>query len=63
MTSKPPINLLKRFSLLSLICIGLVSIVTSILLSRFLTFNMLQRDAQVSLEFLQNAARALGDCA
>lgn len=57
MTSKPPINLLKWFSLLSLICIGLVSIVTSILLSRFLTFNMLQRDAQVSLEFLQNAAQ------
>jgi hypothetical protein len=48
--------LVRWFSLLSLICIALVSGVSSILLSNFLTEQMLQRDAEVSMQFVQSIA-------
>jgi len=44
-------NLLAWFSILSFVCIALISIVSSFLLSRFLTENMLQRDAVITKEF------------
>ncbi len=48
---KKPFNLLAWFSILSFVCIALISIVSSLLLARFLTHNMLQRDAVITKEF------------
>lgn len=53
-----PFNLLGWFSLLSFFSIGLISLVSASLLSRFLTQNMLQRDAVVTKEFVQTIAQA-----
>lgn len=55
---KPSFNLLRRFSLLSFLSVGLITAVSSFLLSRFLTHNMLQRDAVVTMEFVQTIAQA-----
>lgn len=51
-----PFNLVRWFSWLSLLCIASLSVVSSIVLSRFLTHQMLQRDAEVSMQFVQSVA-------
>ncbi len=55
---KRSFNLLRRFALLSFLSIGLITAVSSFLLSNFLTHNMLQRDAVVTMEFVQTIAQA-----
>ena len=47
-------NLLRSFSLLSLICIVLLSTALAIILSRFMTKELLQRDASVSSQFVES---------
>jgi two-component system sensor histidine kinase HydH len=47
-------DLLRRFLLLSLIAISLASAVSAALMSRFLTNRLLQRDAEVTRDFVQN---------
>lgn len=49
-------NLTRRFSLLSFVCIGAVSVLSSILLSRFLTSSLLERDAIILMEVVQSIA-------
>lgn len=49
-------HLVRWFSLLSLLCVVLVSVVSSVLLSNFLTQQMLRRDAEVSMQFVQSIA-------
>lgn len=51
-------NLLRSFSLLSFLSVGLITAVSSFFLSRFLTRNMLQRDAVVTMEFVQTIAQS-----
>jgi two-component system sensor histidine kinase HydH len=53
-------NLIRWFSLLSLLTIGLISIVTSLLLSRFLTDRILERDGVMTTEFIQAVVRLEG---
>ncbi|MEI6719669.1 MAG: ATP-binding protein [Betaproteobacteria bacterium] len=48
-------NLSRRFALLSLVVIAVVSLTTSAVLSRFLAREMLNRDAQVSMQFIQSS--------
>jgi len=55
---KRPFNLLRWFALLSFLSVGLITAVSSFLLSSFLTRNMLQRDAVVTMEFVQTIAQA-----
>ena len=50
-------NLLTSFSLLGLVSIGLICIVTSVLLSRFLEEHLLRRDAVVMQEFVERIAQ------
>jgi signal transduction histidine kinase len=52
-----PFNLIRWFSVLVLVAIILVAIITSLLLSRFLTVNMLERDAALTMEEVQTIAR------
>jgi len=53
--SKPkPFKLTRWFAILGLVVTALVSVVTSLVLSRFLVSNILHRDATVSLEFVQS---------
>ena len=47
-------NLIRWFSLLTLSAIVVVGIVTSLLLSAFLTKHMLQRDATLTMEEIQS---------
>ncbi|MBL8250755.1 MAG: two-component sensor histidine kinase [Candidatus Competibacter sp.] len=51
-------NLLRSFSLLSLISIVAISAVSAALLARFLRDNLLQRDAVVTMEFVQSIAQS-----
>ncbi|MEN8205555.1 MAG: ATP-binding protein [Pseudomonadota bacterium] len=51
-----PFNLLRSFALLSLLSISLITTVSATLLLRFLTDHLLQRDAVVSMEFIQSVA-------
>ena len=51
-----PFNLLQWFSILSLVSIAIISIVSAMLLSRFLMDNILQRDAILTMEFVQTIA-------
>jgi signal transduction histidine kinase len=51
-------NLTRQFSLWSFVCIGAFSVVSSILLSRFLTDHLLERDATVLMEVVQSIAEA-----
>jgi two-component system, NtrC family, sensor histidine kinase HydH len=51
-----PFRLVRWFSLVGLLCIVLFSSVSSVLLSNFLTNQMLQRDAEVSMQFVQSIA-------
>jgi signal transduction histidine kinase len=48
-----PFNLLRSFSILSFVCIAVITLVTAVLLTRFLTANMLHRDAVVTMQFVQ----------
>ena len=49
-------SLTRQFSLLAFVCIGSVSIVSSVLLSRFLTRHLLEHDAQILMEVVQSIA-------
>ncbi|MEN8801372.1 MAG: ATP-binding protein [Thiogranum sp.] len=49
-------NLLRSFALLSLLSITLITSVSSAVLLRFLTGHFLERDAVVSMEFIQSVA-------
>jgi signal transduction histidine kinase len=49
-------NLTRRFSVLSFVCIGVASVLASILLSRFLTSNLLEHDANILMEVVQSIA-------
>jgi hypothetical protein len=49
-----PYSLLRRFSLLSLLSVAVVFGVFSILLSDFLSRDLIRRDARVTMEFLQS---------
>jgi signal transduction histidine kinase len=53
-------SLIRWFSLLSLLCIGAVTVTTSLLLSRFLTDRMLERDAAVTMQFVQGISQVEG---
>jgi len=55
-TGRRPFNLTRWFSVLSFACIGTVSVVSSILLSRFLTDNLLERDANILKDVVQSIA-------
>ncbi len=46
-------NLLRWFSLMSFVSIAIISIVSALLLSRFLRDNILKRDAVLTMEFVQ----------
>ena len=50
------LSLLRWFSVLSLICIGAACVMSSYLLSGFLTQHMLHRDGALMLEFVQSVA-------
>jgi two-component system sensor histidine kinase HydH len=54
-----PFNLLRSFSLLSLVCIGTLSLASALLLSRFVTRHMLERDGVVTMQFVQSTLEAL----
>jgi two-component system, NtrC family, sensor histidine kinase HydH len=56
--SRHAFSLTRRFSILSFICIGAVSVVSSILLSRFLSHSLLERDAQILMDVVQSIADA-----
>lgn len=49
-----PFNLTRRFALLALAGIALVSIVSALLLARFMTEQMLHRDGEITAQFVQN---------
>lgn len=51
-------DLLRWFALLSLLCVIISGMGTAFFLSRFLTEQMLERDAEVSAEFLESIVRA-----
>jgi signal transduction histidine kinase len=51
-------DLLRWFALLSLLCVVVSGMGTAIFLSRFLSEQMLERDAEVSAEFLESIVRA-----
>jgi hypothetical protein len=53
-SSATPFNLVRSFALLSLISIGLVTIISAAFLSHFVTNHILRRDAVVSMEFIQS---------
>lgn len=55
---KQSFNLLRWFGLLSFLSVTLITAVSAFLLSRFLTRNMLRRDAVVTMEFVQTIAQA-----
>lgn len=53
-------NLLRRFSMASLVIIAAIAIVNGTLLSRFLTQRLLDREAHVAMDFVQNVLQADG---
>ena len=53
-TLSKPFNLRRSFLLLSLVCIALMSLASAWFLSRFLTSHMLNRDAEVTKQFVQS---------
>jgi two-component system, NtrC family, sensor histidine kinase HydH len=55
--SEKPFNLTRWFSVLSLLTIGIVTVATSVFLSRFLTEHMLRRDAEVTMSFVVSVAK------
>ena len=54
-----PFNLLRSFLLLSFLCISVIGVASALLLSRFLTDNILQRDAVVTMQFVQSILQTL----
>ena len=54
--SDKPFNLLRSFSILGFLSIALITAISATLLSRFLTNNMLERDAVVTMQFIQSVA-------
>ncbi|HIE64323.1 MAG: ATP-binding protein [Nitrospira sp.] len=52
-----PFNLLHWFSILSFVCIAVISVASAFFLSRFLTRNILRGDAEVTMAFVQSTAR------
>jgi signal transduction histidine kinase len=46
----------RSFALLSLLCVGAISIGSAVVMLRFLTGHMLERDAVVTMEFVQSIA-------
>ena len=52
-----PFNLLRSFALLSLLSIGLITIISASTLTHFVTNHILRRDAVVSMEFIQSIAQ------
>lgn len=57
---EPPFNLLRRFAIASLVVITSIAIVNGILLTGFLTQRMLDHDAHVTRDFVQNVLEADG---
>ncbi len=55
--SQQSFNLLRWFSAFSLISIALITSISALLLSRFLSHNILMRDAVVTMEFVQSIAQ------
>src|SRR5262245_56508236 len=53
-----PFSLLRWFSLGSLLCIALIGVSSTLIMTRFLTDNMLQRDAEISEEFVASIVQA-----
>ena len=53
-------NLSRRFALLSLAVIALVSVASSVVLSRFLATEMLTRDAEVARQFIRSSVMQRG---
>lgn len=53
-----PFKLLRRFSLLSFLAIGLVTVMSVFLFSRFLSHSLVYRDAVVTMEFTQTIVQA-----
>lgn len=51
-----PFQLTRWFALIGLAAIGAVTVISSLLLSRFLVGNMLHRDATISMEFVRSIA-------
>ena len=51
-------DMVRWFALVSLVCVAISGTGTGVLLSRFLTTQMLERDAQVASEFLQSVVQA-----
>lgn len=51
-------NLIRWFSILSFVCVVLISVVSALFLSRFLTHNMIQGDAAVTRDFVQSFSEA-----
>jgi len=54
---KQPFNLLRSFAISSLVCIALISVLTAWILSAFMSAHLIQRDAVVSMEFIQSVAK------
>lgn len=55
---KKPFNLVRWFLILSSLSIVTITIITAVLLSRFIGRNMLLRDAIVTMEFVQSIAQS-----
>jgi two-component system, NtrC family, sensor histidine kinase HydH len=55
--SEKSFNLIRWFSILSLVTIGIASVATSVWLSRFLSSHMLWRDAEVTMGFVESIAK------
>ena len=53
MPGSRPFNLTRWFSVLSLVCIALISVGLALLLSNFLADKLVRRDAVISMEFVQ----------
>jgi hypothetical protein len=59
-TVRTNFNLVRQFAVLSFVCIALITVASTIVISRFLTDRILQRDATVSSEFVQSIVNAEG---
>ena len=57
---EPPFDLLHRFGIASLAVIAAIAIVNGILLSDFVTKRLLDREAQITMDFVQNVLQADG---
>lgn len=58
-----PFDLRRWFAVLSLVSIGIISVALALLMSRFLSETMVQRDAVVSMELIDSAVEAEGAAA